>query len=276
MTATNSGMNTATAGAGSRETADSKLYPFKRTVDDWYTSNETKRTEDFGYTYDEIAGIPEYPAAQKYRDAINLKIKKQYPPAAEIIRQSLAHKKTAGEALLPQAQALKVLTQESIPATTENLDRIMDKLPSDTELLDTSLQPGKPVLRSAVSDGKYLEWLVNIRSEKHALDGGYKVYVFLGPPDETNVALWSASPNYVGLFSPLGQGENTGCEKCQEDQRDRLEVTGQIPLTIALLERLLADIIENLDESTVERFLSENLHWRVVQVCITICCETQS
>ena len=40
----------------------------------------------------------------------------------------------------------------------------------------------------------------------------------------------------------------------------------QIPLTIALIERYLAGIIDDLSEQSVVPYLTENLHWRVTQV----------
>jgi hypothetical protein len=55
-----------------------------------------------------------------------------------------------------------------------------------------------------------------------------------------NVALWPFSPNHVGTFATLGQGDQTACAKCQQGQADRTQVTGQIPLTLALTERYLA------------------------------------
>jgi tyrosinase len=73
-------------------------------------------------------------------------------------------------------------------------------------------------------------------------------------------------PTHVGTFAPLGQPEDTSCEKCQEDQENALEVTGQIPLTVALVERFLAGIIHDLSPTHVVPYLQKNLHWRVVDV----------
>lgn len=53
-------------------------------------------------------------------------------------------------------------------------------------------------------DNRYLEWMTNIKAQKHTLDGAYSVHVFLGPVDEENVALWPAAPTHVGTFAPLG------------------------------------------------------------------------
>ena len=167
--------------------------------------------------------------------------------------------------MLPRAHILKQITKEKIPATAEKFQSLIQALPPHKDLLQTSLQPSKPILKDLAPDNKYLEWLTNIRAEKHTLDGAYTVHVFLGPAEEQNTALWPSAPTHVGTFAPLGQASDTGCSKCQADQRDRTKVTGQVPLTIALIERYLAGIIDDLSEQSVIPYLKENLHWRVVQ-----------
>jgi tyrosinase len=42
------------------------------------------------------------------------------------------------------------------------------------------------------------------------------------------------------------------------------EVTGQIPLTIALAERYFAGELDSLQEEDVIKYLQTNLHWEVV------------
>lgn len=120
-------------------------------------------------------------------------------------------------------------------------------------------------LISLAKDNTYLEWLVNIKAQKHTLGGEYLVHVFLGPVQEDeSTILYSVSPYHVGTFSPLGQPEETRCGKCQQDQRARTEITGQIPLTIALVERYFAGAMDSLDEGDVITYLQKNLHWEVV------------
>ncbi|KAJ4267180.1 hypothetical protein NW762_003281 [Fusarium torreyae] len=69
---------------------------------------------------------------------------------------------------------------------------------------------------------------------------------------------------HVGTFFPFGQSEQTSYGKCQEDQAAGLEITGQIPLTIALGERCFAGQLSGLDETAVKEYLVEHLHWEVV------------
>ena len=247
------------------ETIDTPLYPFRPDVNSWYTSKMVKRTEPFGYTYPETAGL-KYPTTPADKTALMKIIGKLYAPLPKLIRESRKHKRNAGEDLLPQAQVLKEIAEKKVPATVAQLESLVEHLPDIESLLESSLEPGKPVLRDLAPEDKYLEGITNIKAEKHTLDGGYSVHISLGNPDESNVALWPASPSHVGTFAPLGQLSTTGCGKCQEDQRDHTEVTSQIPLTIALVERYLAGLIPGLSEESVVPYLTENLHWRVSKV----------
>jgi len=94
------------------EDANTPLYPFRAAKDDWFTSENTvgpksiKRTEKFGYTYPEIAGLS-YPVPQKSKDNLFDNITKKYTNASRLIRKSRAGDPHAGDHLLPQAQILK-------------------------------------------------------------------------------------------------------------------------------------------------------------------------
>ncbi len=48
------------------------------------------------------------------------------------------------------------------------------------------------------------------------------------------------------------------------DQAERIEVTGQISLTLALVERYQAGLVDGMTPEVVEPYLAQDLHWRVV------------
>lgn len=278
------------------ETATTKLYPFRPSTDSWYDSNAVKQVEDFGYTYAEVAGT-RIPLADK--TALKKTVVEKYPSAAFRFGQSLKGDPQAEAALLPKAKFIKrevkldnshqaptadesvgtgsqssaphVLTSQSeqtqhvLAAAPENSHATVNVTPSVSEEV-TPAQPSR-LLKDLVKDGRYLEWLVNIKAEKHALGGTYSVGVFLGPADELEPDLWTFSPHYVGSFAPFGQGSETNCAKCKDAQRESLNVTGQIPLTIALMERYLVHVLPDMEVSTVSDYLVRNLHWRVRKVC---------
>ena len=253
------------------ENIDTPLWPFrpdeeKWSKNEWYTSRSVGNTEDFGYTYPETEGFS-YPATPSQKTKLLETIGNTYDSMAKHILQSKNGVRTAGKDLLPQAHIVKQIEAERIPATAASLEKLASNIPERKTLLEESLKPSKPFLRDLAPNNKYLEWITNIKAEKHTLGGRYTVHVFLGPADDgTDTALWPISPTHVGTFAPLGQPSTTGCGKCQADQRDRTQITGQIPLTIALAERYLAGIISDLGEESVKPYLTENLHWRVVKV----------
>jgi tyrosinase len=250
---------------GGDESIDTLLYPFRDTVTSWYTSKNVKRTEPFGYTYPETAGL-NYPTSGSAKVALMKVIKSYYAALPDMIRESKKHNKTAGIDLLPQAELLKEIADKKITANTSEMMTLVSNMPETQTLLQASLEPSKPFIRDLAPHNKYLEWLVNIKAEKHSLDGAFTVHTFLGPVQEEQVYLWPASPHHVGTFAPLGQAGDTGCEKCQQDQRDHAQVTGQIPLTLALVERYLAGMLPDLSEESVVPYLTKNLHWRVAKV----------
>lgn len=131
----------------------------------------------------------------------------------------------------------------------------------------TQRWPGRD-LKDLAPHGKYLEWITNIKVQKHALDGTFFVHVFLGEFNRDDPLAWRSDPNLVGTFSVLGEAVGTGCKKCKKDREDRLQITGQVPLTLALAERYLTGQIENLTPEKVVPYLQTNLHWRVAAVRI--------
>jgi len=122
----------------------------------------------------------------------------------------------------------------------------------------------KPTPNPLAPNNKYLEWLTNIRAQKHSLGGTFHVSIFLGPIATPDPAGWSTAPNLIGTFTVLGDSPDTGCAKCQRDREAHLSVTGQIPLTMALAERVTSGELAGLGVESVVPYLRENLHWRVV------------
>ncbi|KAG8819755.1 hypothetical protein FRC17_010343 [Serendipita sp. 399] len=127
----------------------------------------------------------------------------------------------------------------------------------------------------AVHDGKhYIEWVANITTEKYAAKNTFSVHVFLG--DFSIYALqWAHDPHLVGThvifandlshmieYSSFLTGV-TGCERCHNDAERQQPVTGMIPLTGALGDRLGKDKLGSLTPELVVPYLQKELHWRV-------------
>ena len=227
---------------------------------------DTGDTRTFGYTYPETATL-NYPTSPDDKAKLLADIGLKYDSLPKFIQRSKREIPTAGQELLPGANFAKQIQTRKVPATAASIKTLVENLPNSKSLLEASLEPSKPFLRGLAPDNKYLEWLTNIRAQKHTLEGDYSVHIFLGPPDdEPNVAFWPVAPTHVGTFSPFGQPRDTSCAKCQQEQTAHTLITSQIPLTLALVERYLAGIIPDLTEASVIPYLKKELHWRVALV----------
>jgi tyrosinase len=228
-----------------------------------WTSRGVRSTTTFGYVYPETQSWL-YPT----KDDILRQLKLTYPNAslANNIKTDKDKRIAATEVLKSRANTLLAL--EAAPLKTAALVQFASADVSDAhQSLMAAAQkvevPAERNLADLVQDNKYLEWLVDLRAEKHALGGNYFVHVFLGDPDDENSLLYIADPNHVAIFSTFGTNEETGCENCKKGQEAHLQVTGQIPLTLALVERYLAGKLNSITPHDVIPYLQKYLHWRV-------------
>ena len=138
-----------------------------------------------------------------------MKLNNLYPGAAIQMQNSIANAPDAGKDLLPQVEVLKRASSN----TVDGLVSILGDIGDPETLLEVSNQ-AEPRMRDLAPEGKYLEWLVNVKGLKHAFGGRYSVEFFLDTVEEDNPTIWQAAPNHVGTFTPLGQSSNTACGKC--------------------------------------------------------------
>ncbi|KAL9095880.1 MAG: hypothetical protein Q9165_001877 [Trypethelium subeluteriae] len=245
---------------GLKQNAETPLAPFNasETIEDFWTSAAAKDTKTFGYVYPETRDWV-------YKDPADIK--------SQLISlysygslSTMFDKPSINSNLVSRARLHSLAEQIPLPIPTLDSGRTEgDKIPEEIEQKAAHIKiPTDRDLKKLVIDNKYLEWLVNIKAEKHANNGDFVVHVFLGGPQDDNPALYVLDHNHVAAFSALGQDSETGCEKCKVDQAERLQVTGQIPLTLALVERYQAGLVDGLTPEVVEPYLAQNLHWRVV------------
>jgi tyrosinase len=181
------------------DTLDSQsiLTPFRDPSGNFWTSDASRDTTTFGYSYPETSGGP----------GVNV-----------------------------TDQVLKAVNALYGDKTTNGTD-------------------GNGAKRDVTSaDTSHREWIVNLKVNKHALNGSFFVHVFLGnfgpnPKD------WSFDPALVGSYAVLDKF-NT------QDSPDKL-ISGTIPLTGTLSKLILANKLKSLDPADVEPYLTANLKYRV-------------
>ncbi|KAK4997599.1 hypothetical protein LTR66_003012 [Elasticomyces elasticus] len=217
---------TFTSTAGDVEDGSSPLTPFHDDASgSFWTSDSARNANDFGYTYPELISGNQSSASLKA--AINT-----------------LYGRTAGS------------TSISKRGVTENL-ATADSI----------------AVASAV-DGRMRHYLANIVSQKFGLEGSYSIYLFMGPfgNDPTK---WSVDPNLVGthsVFASMAAGAKPLQRRHDMPSRDvmqrshnmpELQVTGTIPLTTMLVNKVAQGELQCLGPWEVSPYLQQNLHWRV-------------
>ena len=250
------------------EGPETPLAPFTKNekaeeyLQNFWRSKEVRYTKTFGYVYPET--VEEDPAA------VWAALDKLYPTGSAIalLNKPKPALKASTAELAPLAKSHRMVAEKTIDtkiivaAVKEGDSKALQTIASASEATKVQL-PKDRSLEDIVKDRKYLEWLVNVKAVKHSLGGDYFVHVFIGDPDDNIAESYLTNPTHVATFSTFGQDPSTGCGKCQKAQVNRAEVTGQIPLTIALLERYLAGHVHGLGPEDVVPFLQTHLHWRV-------------
>ncbi|KAF2213402.1 hypothetical protein CERZMDRAFT_120761 [Cercospora zeae-maydis SCOH1-5] len=111
-----------------------------------------------------------------------------------------------------------------------------------------------------VVHGRQRHYAASILSDKHALNGSYSIYVFVGEVDDSDPSSWPTSPNLAGTHATFGS------LRAHEDLARQAMITGgTIPLTNILAAKVTSGEISSLDENEVAGYLEEYLQWRVVK-----------
>ncbi|TDZ67999.1 Tyrosinase [Colletotrichum trifolii] len=253
--------------AGDWETINTPLAPFARAGtkerQEFWTSAGVRYTDAFGYAYPETVKA-RFPTP---KDVIN-ELDRVYGKTAtfaNIMRSSGPDLEKATEELRQRAEShveAEPLRQAG-KLEAAAADR-GSQVPISPDTSSASHVSKERSLEKLVGKGnKYLEWLVNIKAEKAELGGNYVVHVFLGAPDDATPILYATNHAHVGAFATFGQSEDTACASCQRGRAAGQQITGQIPITLALVERYLAGFVDGLEPEQVVPYLQKNLHWRV-------------
>lgn len=100
-----------------------------------------------------------------------------------------------------------------------------------------------------------MEYTANIACQGFALGGSYNVYVFLGSPASEAPTSWASDSNLCGTHSNFAAPGMT----------TKTLVTGDIPLTSSLVDRLAVGQLASLNKNITLPYLTKNLQWRVMK-----------
>ncbi|KAK6954358.1 hypothetical protein Daesc_004325 [Daldinia eschscholtzii] len=217
-----------TTSPGQVENSQTPLTPFFVNETDFWTADMVRDHQVFGYSYAEVAN--------KSRAELVATINKLYgkfSPASiftrpdRSLRHNSRHTKHSNHRGSYKANGISWNSQSS----------------------------NRPFLGAIFRNGRYREWIANIRVNKHALGGSFSIHLFLGdvPPDPS---LWPVAPNLVGTHGIFAHKSVHG------HVSDRM-VTGTIPITSALMHMVASGKVSSLHAEDAEPFLKSNLKVRV-------------
>lgn len=107
------------------------------------------------------------------------------------------------------------------------------------------------------------------------MNGSYTIFYIIGDVDGHSGMEWSSLPGFVGV-SHIFTSSTEVCENCSDQERQAQLVTSTTPMTSLLLDYAKIGQLGSLAPDDVERFLIDNLKWRVQTVSGSIgCCRDE-
>ncbi|EWC44962.1 hypothetical protein DRE_01021 [Drechslerella stenobrocha 248] len=224
-----SSFGTFTLAGGIEENLDTPLTPFRKSANSFYTSANVASTKQFGYSYAEIVDwdVPASTSPQEQANRVMAAVNRIYGQDTPTGTISTA-------LTIPVPKGSNAIVEPSNPSLNS----------------PPSAQSVARFKQNIVEGGKYNEWTAEILVNQAALDGAFRVYLFLGDasPDQST---WDTSKNLIGTYSVL-----------KGKIQDQI-VRGAVPLTSALLHKIIAEEIKNLRQETVVPYLLKNLKCKV-------------
>ncbi|PWW80406.1 Di-copper centre-containing protein [Tuber magnatum] len=247
--------------ANGTEGPNTTLLPFHQNQTTYWTSLTCRNLKIFGSTYPELVdwGVV---SPDQVRLNVQRAVQTLYGRTAPVNRILGQAPGAIGASVLSFSQPGVAITASgsSIPQTDGPGD---EETPAQSHGGQSEQQPIQSESTGhldLIKDGAVHEYFCNVRADKYAAGGSFNVHIFLGDfsDDATRRAF---DDNLVGTFSVFANDpETTGCEKCQDEAENGLIVTGSIPLTGALLDRIPE--LNSLEPDHVIPYLQSKLHWR--------------
>ncbi|KAF1930387.1 Di-copper centre-containing protein [Didymella exigua CBS 183.55] len=217
---------TFTSEAGAYADENTPLHPFHRSkAGDFWTSANVRDHTIFGYTYPELVGL-------SADDTLVMRVNRLY----------------------------------GNDATSQFSWKLGDPLPSTSPNKGYAYNDRRSIQISSPQENSpcQYQYFANIRVRKSGSEGGYKIFVFLGPTDAAtagssyDATVWMRNGSFVGFtgFQSMGYAGDVILTAPGD-------ANGVVAMTNALEDRLRAGDLSSLDEGTVGRYLHEHMSWRI-------------
>ncbi|KAF3920196.1 Tyrosinase [Arthrobotrys entomopaga] len=212
------------------ENLDTPLPPFRQSNTAYHTSRSAARTIPFGYAYPET-------------------LDSEMGRASSV--DVMAKVNTLYGFRVPSGVLMEALSGGSKARRTPQTqhDNKLNDPPSAV-----SLAPIKNNIVNQASE-KYNEWTANIEVNNGALNGSFAIHLFMGDVSSTDPAVLPTEKNYVGSHGVIAVSSAS--------EAHNGIVSGTIPLTSALLNKILSKDVENLSPEAVIPYLLKTLKVKV-------------
>ncbi|KAG5799174.1 hypothetical protein H9Q69_001806 [Fusarium xylarioides] len=226
-----------------------KSFPKDGEKQQYWDSDLSRETKDFGYTYPDTA-----------KGQTGDTVRKEFREKYEWSRRTTA-KPVFGT---PPDDMKPIQVGEAQ----------VFQFTSDTSSGDLFKSPGVPlhemqqqtVMAAMSSNPQYADdWYIDIVVERMFANGSYSIFYIIGDVEGRSAAEWSSLPGFVGMSHILAAPKSI-CENCASQDETKQLVTSTTPITSLLLDYVQIGKLSNMEEDNVKRFLIDNLKWRVQTV----------
>jgi tyrosinase len=237
ITPTAAAMNSYTTSTGQIQDSQSPLTPFYSGPNgSFWSSDMVRNTSVFAYTYPEISGL----GGPEGRTQVIRAINRLYGAASP--------------ANMARQRVRNVVRTDGLGSTGGIAKEGVTVEPSTQDDDDDG---NEAALSRVVTDNQYREWVANIRVNKQALNASFLIHLHLG--DKASNAKSALHGNdLIGTMGVFASPPSFANHMVSSHR-----MSGAIPLTGALIERVRSGVLQNLDVQSVTPFLKDRLRLEV-------------
>ncbi|KAF4626245.1 hypothetical protein G7Y89_g11919 [Cudoniella acicularis] len=128
------------------------------------------------------------------------------------------------------------------------------------------------VAKNKENGASVMDYAISIKYSKFAMGGDpFNVEVYLGPnkKDEEKIPAEDFITSIYNFSQPAEQDGETVCSNCSEQEKQDVQVSAYIPLTMFLVEKIKQQQLQDLESATVEKLL-KRICYRVTRAGNTV------
>ncbi|KAF5723958.1 tyrosinase precursor (monophenol monooxygenase) [Fusarium mundagurra] len=228
-----------------------KSFPKDGEKQQYWDSDLSRETKDFGYTYPETA-------KGQTGDTVRKEFREKYEWSVRTTAKPVFG--TPPDDMKP----IQVGKAQVFQYTSDTSSGDLFKHPG-VPMHEVQMQQ-QTVMAAMSSNPQYADdWYIDIVVERMFANGSYSIFYIIGDVQGQSAAEWSSLPGFVGVSHILAAPKSI-CENCASQDETKQLVTSTTPITSLLLDYVQIGKLSNMEEDNVKQFLIDNLKWRVQTV----------